>query len=154
MANLCVLQVSLQQDTYNDGYYGHICGGTIISGFHVMTAAHCILRFGHYLTVFAVWHVTCILKILPFLPFDKCAVSFACKETAMRSLYFLSLVLPCQSSQYVSCSGGRVQPVWERWQWAVHCGGTYHHPSQLEWSTWFRVKSACKSLALFQNCIA
>lgn len=41
-------QVSFQQDTYNEGYYHHICGGTIISGFHVMTAAHCIL--GHHST--------------------------------------------------------------------------------------------------------
>ncbi|XP_041817860.1 chymotrypsin-like elastase family member 2A [Chelmon rostratus] len=36
-------QVSLQHDSYNDGYFYHICGGTIIDGFHIMTAAHCIL---------------------------------------------------------------------------------------------------------------
>ncbi|XP_041670196.1 chymotrypsin-like elastase family member 2A [Cheilinus undulatus] len=36
-------QISLQYDSYNEGYYGHICGGTIIDGLHVMTAAHCIL---------------------------------------------------------------------------------------------------------------
>ncbi|XP_030254885.1 elastase-1 [Sparus aurata] len=36
-------QISLQQDAYNDGSYYHICGGTIIDPFNVMTAAHCIL---------------------------------------------------------------------------------------------------------------
>uniref|UniRef100_A0A3Q4AUM5 Peptidase S1 domain-containing protein n=1 Tax=Mola mola TaxID=94237 RepID=A0A3Q4AUM5_MOLML len=38
-------QVSLQIDSYGDGYYYHICGGSIIDGSHIMTAAHCILRF-------------------------------------------------------------------------------------------------------------
>lgn len=47
-------QVSLQQDSYNDGYYYHICGGTIIDGFHVMTAAHCILRLGLSLVLIAI----------------------------------------------------------------------------------------------------
>lgn len=42
-------QVSLQQDSYNEGYYYHICGGTIIDAFHVMTAAHCIFGLGHYI---------------------------------------------------------------------------------------------------------
>lgn len=42
----CVFsQVSLQMDSYNDGSFYHICGGTIIDPFNVMTAAHCILRF-------------------------------------------------------------------------------------------------------------
>uniref|UniRef100_A0A3Q3WHV2 Peptidase S1 domain-containing protein n=1 Tax=Mola mola TaxID=94237 RepID=A0A3Q3WHV2_MOLML len=36
-------QVSLQIDSYGDGYYYHICGGSIIDGSHIMTAAHCIL---------------------------------------------------------------------------------------------------------------
>ncbi|WP_368860426.1 trypsin-like serine protease, partial [Klebsiella pneumoniae] len=36
-------QVSLQLDSYNDGSYYHLCGGSIIDGFHIMTAAHCIL---------------------------------------------------------------------------------------------------------------
>lgn len=36
------LQISLQLGSY--GYFAHICGGTIIDGFHIMTAAHCILR--------------------------------------------------------------------------------------------------------------
>ncbi|XP_071778529.1 chymotrypsin-like elastase family member 2A [Centroberyx gerrardi] len=36
-------QVSLQQNAYDDGYFYHLCGGTIIDGFHIMTAAHCIL---------------------------------------------------------------------------------------------------------------
>nr|XP_046227132.1 elastase-1-like [Scatophagus argus] len=41
--NFWTWQVSLQQDSYNDGLYYHICGGSIIDAFHVMTAAHCIL---------------------------------------------------------------------------------------------------------------
>ncbi|XP_069559630.1 elastase-1-like [Brachyistius frenatus] len=36
-------QASLQFDSYNDGSFYHICGGSIIDGFHIMTAAHCIL---------------------------------------------------------------------------------------------------------------
>ncbi|XP_034562071.1 elastase-1-like [Notolabrus celidotus] len=36
-------QISLQYDSYGDGSYYHLCGGSIIDGFHVMTAAHCIL---------------------------------------------------------------------------------------------------------------
>lgn len=36
-------QASLQYDSYNDGSYYHMCGGTIISSFYIMTAAHCIL---------------------------------------------------------------------------------------------------------------
>ncbi|XP_039983482.1 chymotrypsin-like elastase family member 1 [Xiphias gladius] len=36
-------QVSLQFDSYNDGSYYHMCGGTIVDSFFVMTAAHCIL---------------------------------------------------------------------------------------------------------------
>ncbi|XP_078136416.1 chymotrypsin-like elastase family member 1 [Sander vitreus] len=36
-------QASLQYDSYSDGYFYHICGGTIISNFYIMTAAHCIL---------------------------------------------------------------------------------------------------------------
>ncbi|KAM4534089.1 chymotrypsin-like elastase family member 2A [Odontesthes bonariensis] len=36
-------QVSLQYDSYSDGYYYHICGGSIISSSYIMTAAHCIL---------------------------------------------------------------------------------------------------------------
>ncbi|KAJ0022891.1 hypothetical protein NQD34_015025, partial [Periophthalmus magnuspinnatus] len=37
-------QVSLQLDSYNDGSFYHICGGTIVDSFYIMTAAHCILR--------------------------------------------------------------------------------------------------------------
>ncbi|GAA6215014.1 chymotrypsin-like elastase family member 2A [Lates japonicus] len=36
-------QVSLQYDSYNDGSYYHMCGGTIVANFFIMTAAHCIL---------------------------------------------------------------------------------------------------------------
>ncbi|TKS87697.1 Chymotrypsin-like elastase family member 1 [Collichthys lucidus] len=36
-------QISLQQDAYNDGSYYHLCGGTIIGPYSIMTAAHCIL---------------------------------------------------------------------------------------------------------------
>ncbi|XP_049420890.1 elastase-1-like isoform X1 [Epinephelus fuscoguttatus] len=36
-------QISLQYDSYNDGSFYHICGGSFIDSFYVMTAAHCIL---------------------------------------------------------------------------------------------------------------
>ncbi|KAG7488650.1 hypothetical protein MATL_G00037190 [Megalops atlanticus] len=36
-------QVSLQYDSYNSNDYYHICGGTLIAAYYVMTAAHCIL---------------------------------------------------------------------------------------------------------------
>ncbi|KAM9713300.1 chymotrypsin-like elastase family member 2A [Menidia menidia] len=36
-------QVSLQFDSYSDGYFYHICGGSIVDSFYIMTAAHCIL---------------------------------------------------------------------------------------------------------------
>lgn len=35
-------QVSLQANLYNDGYWYHICGGSILDSIHIMTAAHCI----------------------------------------------------------------------------------------------------------------
>lgn len=42
-------QVSLQFDSYNDGFFYHICGGTIIDSFHILTAAHCILSMDAHL---------------------------------------------------------------------------------------------------------
>uniref|UniRef100_UPI0037E7E70F elastase-1-like n=1 Tax=Semicossyphus pulcher TaxID=241346 RepID=UPI0037E7E70F len=36
-------QISLQYDSYNDGSFYHLCGGSIIDSLHIMTAAHCIL---------------------------------------------------------------------------------------------------------------
>ncbi|KAM3593899.1 uncharacterized protein V6R79_024900 [Siganus canaliculatus] len=36
-------QISLQMDSYSDGSFYHICGGSIIDAFHIMTAAHCII---------------------------------------------------------------------------------------------------------------
>uniref|UniRef100_A0A3B5AXI4 Elastase-1-like n=1 Tax=Stegastes partitus TaxID=144197 RepID=A0A3B5AXI4_9TELE len=36
-------QVSMQYDSYNDNSYYHICGGSLIDAFHIMTAAHCIM---------------------------------------------------------------------------------------------------------------
>ncbi|KAM6900553.1 chymotrypsin-like elastase family member 1 [Xenentodon cancila] len=41
--NLWKWQVSLQFDSYDDGHHAHICGGTVIDSFYIMTAAHCIL---------------------------------------------------------------------------------------------------------------
>lgn len=58
-----------------------------------------------------------------------------------------------QSCQHIPCGGGRVQPVWERRQRAVHRCGTHHRPSQLERWTWLRVKSArIMRPPLFQQC--
>ncbi|KAM4605929.1 chymotrypsin-like elastase family member 2A [Polymixia lowei] len=34
---------SLQHNSHDDGYFYHICGGTIIDTFYIMTAAHCII---------------------------------------------------------------------------------------------------------------
>uniref|UniRef100_A0A673CMM7 Peptidase S1 domain-containing protein n=1 Tax=Sphaeramia orbicularis TaxID=375764 RepID=A0A673CMM7_9TELE len=42
-------QVSLQFDSYSDGLFYHICGGTIIDSFHILTAAHCILSMDAHL---------------------------------------------------------------------------------------------------------
>ncbi|KAM3860198.1 chymotrypsin-like elastase family member 1 [Diretmus argenteus] len=36
-------QVSLQHNTYDDGLHYHICGGTLVDSYHVVTAAHCII---------------------------------------------------------------------------------------------------------------
>ncbi|MEQ2266287.1 hypothetical protein XENORESO_014155 [Xenotaenia resolanae] len=36
-------QVSLQLDSYNEGFFSHICGGSVVDSFHIMTAAHCII---------------------------------------------------------------------------------------------------------------
>uniref|UniRef100_H2V858 Elastase-1-like n=1 Tax=Takifugu rubripes TaxID=31033 RepID=H2V858_TAKRU len=36
-------QISLQLGSYEDGYFSHICGGSIIDPFYIMTAAHCII---------------------------------------------------------------------------------------------------------------
>ncbi|XP_043961318.1 elastase-1-like [Gambusia affinis] len=36
-------QISLQLDLYNEGSFSHICGGSIVHSFYIMTAAHCIL---------------------------------------------------------------------------------------------------------------
>ncbi|KAJ8374988.1 hypothetical protein SKAU_G00055680 [Synaphobranchus kaupii] len=46
-------QVSLQYDSWGSNEYYHICGGTIVDAFHVMTAAHCILSYdaSHYRVV-------------------------------------------------------------------------------------------------------
>ncbi|XP_058249042.1 elastase-1-like [Hemibagrus wyckioides] len=41
--NLWKWQISLQYDSWNTGHFAHICGGSLVSGNYVMTAAHCIL---------------------------------------------------------------------------------------------------------------
>lgn len=41
------VQISLQLDSYGEGFFGHICGGSIFNAYHIMTAAHCILRSDH-----------------------------------------------------------------------------------------------------------
>uniref|UniRef100_A0A3B3VV38 Peptidase S1 domain-containing protein n=1 Tax=Poecilia latipinna TaxID=48699 RepID=A0A3B3VV38_9TELE len=38
-------QISLQLDLYNEGSFSHICGGSIVDSFYIMTAAHCIIRW-------------------------------------------------------------------------------------------------------------
>ncbi|MEQ2298125.1 hypothetical protein AMECASPLE_002003 [Ameca splendens] len=37
------MAVSLQLDSYNEGFFSHICGGSVVDSFHIMTADHCIL---------------------------------------------------------------------------------------------------------------
>lgn len=56
-------QASLQYDSYNDGSYYHMCGGTIIDSFYIMTAAHCILRFAliHPINAPPVLLIQCLL---------------------------------------------------------------------------------------------
>uniref|UniRef100_A0A3P9CVM3 Elastase-1 n=1 Tax=Maylandia zebra TaxID=106582 RepID=A0A3P9CVM3_9CICH len=36
-------QVSVQYDQFYDGSFYHMCGGSVVDSFHIMTAAHCIL---------------------------------------------------------------------------------------------------------------
>ncbi|XP_037550062.1 chymotrypsin-like elastase family member 2A [Nematolebias whitei] len=69
-------QVSLQFDSYYDGSFYHICGGTVVDSFYIMTAAHCILSMeaSQYRTVVGEYNLFENDNSEQFIPVEKIIV--------------------------------------------------------------------------------
>lgn len=81
-------QVSLQMDSYGEGYFSHICGGSILNSYHIMTAAHCILR-SDYPSVFNSSHFLSL-----FIASDCTERSFLCVFPAYVLMWLESVLSP------------------------------------------------------------
>lgn len=99
-------QVSLQLDSYGEGYFSHICGGSILNSYHIMTAAHCILR-SDYPSAFNSSHFLSL-----FIASDCTEQSFLCVFPAYVLTWCESVLSPSVQI-LVSIEWWQVSIIWK-----------------------------------------